>query len=585
MRNLMTPDLLAAFRRFPVPILCTFALYISYLALRFEEAVIFVPCCFFFFGVGRLLAEVHGWKAWKEGLFGIVGGIGGTFLLSASAATGSPQAFILAVLLMVGVAPFIGRRSDDFSFWYYNRQLWGGTALACLAALLVIGGISAIVASVEYLFSVPMPFYSFRHVIAFGCIVYAPIAALAAVPQNFDVRQEECSSEKSILFLLNWILAPLAIVYFVILYAYGLKMLMLWEIPKGQISFMVAGFGALGIVTYLIGWPLREISKRHVAFLYKHFFTLLLPPAVLMAVAIGIRIHHYGLTEDRYLVALLAAWFLGLGALYTLRPRASLKFIMISLMVLMFGASFGPWGIVSMSQRSQVGILKDVLARNNMLDNGRAVPRTGEITVEDEKKISSIVVYLSGQERLGRAATDLLPPQGLTGRRNKQRVSLAQTMQALDLEYVPAHRQGRIAGDGSTMMEFHARTSYNTFDTAGYDHLYAGLYLHSTKDGSDMRRPVDHSGREAGTLILRADDILFEPVGATPVSFNVTSLLPDVTESKPSSERPPIALEAAQGQYKFVINSMILNVYPDGKRTIREARGYLLVRDSAELPE
>jgi hypothetical protein len=77
-------------------------------------------------------------------------------------------------------------------------------------------------------------------------------------------------------------------------------------------------------------------------------------PLVLMGFAVGNRIYDYGVTDRRYLVALALIW-MTLGVLHSvIRSRKTLtRFLLLSGATLLLLASFGPWGMIEMSERSQ----------------------------------------------------------------------------------------------------------------------------------------------------------------------------------------------------------------------------------------
>jgi hypothetical protein len=74
----------------------------------------------------------------------------------------------------------------------------------------------------------------------------------------------------------------------------------------------------------------------------------------------------------------------------------SIKFTIGSLCLLAFLMSWGPWGMLSVSQRSQVGRLGRLLTKNGILVNGSVHKEHGKVSQEDAQEISSIVSYLNG---------------------------------------------------------------------------------------------------------------------------------------------------------------------------------------------
>lgn len=407
------PNVQNTVRRFPLSVLCSFIVFFNAVAGRdfignFSAFTILFVIGFFTCGIARLAAESRGWSSYKEASVGVFFAI---FAYIVVAVYGSGLPFLLLFLsafLLVFAAPFHRGNYNDLSFWNFQQQICTGIGLSILSALIFGGGISIALLSIKYLFDIDPPDIVFESLWLFAMFVYGPFNALSWVPQKFSVEPEECRAAPGLPFILNWILAPLALVYFLILYGYGLKILLEWELPRGNVAYMVTGFGALGILTYVSGWIMRDTGSILLRYLYKHFFSLLIPPVILLFVAIGVRIDAYGFTQDRYLVLLLAIWMGCMAVLYTLRPRTSLSPVFLSLAFMLFLASFGPWGAISLSERSQIARLKDVLARNEMLEDGKALPAEKPISFDDQSQISSILEYFS-QTRRGETVQKIMP--------------------------------------------------------------------------------------------------------------------------------------------------------------------------------
>ena len=77
----------------------------------------------------------------------------------------------------------------------------------------------------------------------------------------------------------------------------------------------------------------------------------------------------------------------------------NIKLIPVTLCLLCFLTSFGPWGAFSVSQRSQMNRLEKLLTANNILVDGKIKPMDKaahkNISDNDEGNISSIVHFLA----------------------------------------------------------------------------------------------------------------------------------------------------------------------------------------------
>jgi hypothetical protein len=127
----------------------------------------------------------------------------------------------------------------------------------------------------------------------------------------------------------------------------------------------------------------------------KWFYAALIPLDVMLLLAIGLRISNYGITEARYVVLILGLWLTGITFYFVLSKAKNIKMIPSSLCAVAFLASFGPWGALSISEKSQIARLESFLTKNQILVSGKITKDHAQVTFEDSKEISSIVRYLN----------------------------------------------------------------------------------------------------------------------------------------------------------------------------------------------
>ncbi len=102
--------------------------------------------------------------------------------------------------------------------------------------------------------------------------------------------------------LINFILSPVVILYTIIVYLYIAKIVALFELPKGELSFIVLSYLSLGIFCIALR---HLLEKPRWTFFYRYFNYFALIPLGLVWVGIFERIQQYGFTEARvYLVAI-----------------------------------------------------------------------------------------------------------------------------------------------------------------------------------------------------------------------------------------------------------------------------------------
>ena len=296
-----------------------------------------------------------------------------------------------ALVLLVTVAPFLGRRGIDDAFWEFNRAAWLGAAFGGIFALVLGAGASAVLMALETLFGLDIDgeLYGDVWLIAFAFIW--PWVALAAAPDALEAPPG--GGPPWIRIMAGALLVPIASVYLALLYAYALLILVTWELPRGNVASVVCGFAAMGVVTHMIAHPWRAGGNRWLALYCRHFYALLVVPIALLAVAVAVRVGDYGVTEARYVLIVVAVWLALLSASFLLR-RASLRLVPLSLAVLLLVGAHGPLSAVAVATRSQMAILEDALVGGGMFVDGRVVAAAEAIAEGDHRRLAGAIDYL-----------------------------------------------------------------------------------------------------------------------------------------------------------------------------------------------
>lgn len=537
--------------RFPVSSFCAFALFIiavltTHDVLNEEEwvlrTVVSLIVGYFWFGGMRLVAESMGSTQKRELLCGFLVYVPFVTLMMIAEDFGQYLIFIIpALLLFLMVAPYMKTRysnADDLSFWLFNRYLWAGVLISFLAIIIMTGGLHAAFASIEALFGVNLPNDIMGDIWAFSCLLVGPIYALSFVPKDFACGDEgECEQTPGLMFMLNWILAPLILIYFLILYAYFIKLLAIQELPLGVLAYMVTGFAGVGIATYLVGWPVRDKTGALMQKFYKYFFPALVIPVALQFLAIGERIYTFGVTEQRYMVALSAVWLAVLVGLFTFRKATSIKVMPGILMILLALAAFGPWGAVGMSGYSQMKRLEKLLTQYEILQDGKIVKTEAKIPFEDRKSISSKVDYLHDSNRQDRL-------RGWFPDKNDadwKKFSAYDMTKAMGFDYVSQYERG----NSDERFQFYSRAPHRTAtDVRGYDFISSNLYVYPRKKNDSRAMDTLQAGEEEVTWELSEDSILTVNVkGRGDVTFDLGAFVKKKRQESAAETQEEMALQ------------------------------------------
>ena len=140
---------------------------------------------------------------------------------------------------------------------------------------------------------------------------------------------------------------------------------------------MVMAYLLIGAITLLLAYPSRDTSGPLVRLFWRYWVWLAALPVLLLFIAVFRRIADYGVTEPRYLIALVGVWALILaGARILSGERFDLRIVPGALSLLMLAASFGPGGAVGFSVMSQKEELAAILTEKGVLVDGKIVPQT-----------------------------------------------------------------------------------------------------------------------------------------------------------------------------------------------------------------
>ena len=301
-------DTALAVKRFPLPALfCLLFCLCSILGYDKEGTYLAILFCGCFWLIGlQLFAESHAWRPLPFYALGLTIFAGMAWHLSTAPQLSIPLAFLGAGLFLgMFIAPFIGKRATGAEIWRFNYRLCLRIGFTLLAAIVLYLGLAGILTSLDFLFGLTFMDDMYGDAWLIVATFFSPLLAMAGIPTRFDTVEE--SYPKAMKLVLSCIAVPLLLVYAAILYSYAAKILITWELPKGGVAYLVTAFGGAGMMAYLASYPLhREPGVLRV--FGRWFFPILLVPLALFAVAIGVRIHAYGVTEERYAILLCFFW-------------------------------------------------------------------------------------------------------------------------------------------------------------------------------------------------------------------------------------------------------------------------------------
>ncbi|HLW19286.1 MAG TPA: DUF4153 domain-containing protein [Cyclobacteriaceae bacterium] len=269
--------------------------------------------------------------------------------------------------LVVSFSPFVMDKDID-GFWHYNITLLIRVLAAFLYAMVLFLGIMLALLALHLLFDLEFDNKIYPQLFILMIGFFNTLFFLSGVPKELH-PQEGIDAPKELKVFAQYILLPLLAVYLLILYGYGAKIVMIWDWPRGIVSYLIICVAVLGVTTFLLLYPYtRWEGNKWIKKATFAFCCLMIPLLVLLFIALSMRVGDYGFTVNRYLLFVLGIW-MAMVCLYFILGKGNIKFIPISLAALFFLSSFGPWGVFTVSENSQIDRLRSILSQVNLLAN------------------------------------------------------------------------------------------------------------------------------------------------------------------------------------------------------------------------
>lgn len=298
-----------------------------------------------------------------------------------------------ALHLYVSISRFT-QKNDTDAFWEFNKALFIRFIISTIYTVVLYIGLILCLATLIYLFKVKGIENLYVDIWFFCTFVFHILHFLAAIPIDSQEFRTNQSYPKGLQIFTQYLLIPLISVYALILYAYELKILIQWDLPRGKIAMMISTMAVLGILNLLLIYPRSKDEKEKWINKYsKYFYIGLLPLVGLLYFAIIKRLNDYGITEGRYYVFLIALWLTGISIYFLVSKRKEIRVIPISLLIASILSNFGPWGATEMTISSQFNKINQFLIDNQMLNNGKLVAPPIGMTKEKFKDTENTIRY------------------------------------------------------------------------------------------------------------------------------------------------------------------------------------------------
>lgn len=471
-------------------------------------------------------------------------------------------------------------------FWQYNKVLFLRFLTAVLYSSVLFLGLAGAILAVQTLFNINLQDEIYARLWVFIAGMFNTAFFLGGIPKPIEKLNTETDYPKGLKIFTQYVLISLVSIYLIILYAYTAKILVQMSLPKGWVANLILGFSVSGIFSLLLIYPIRELEENKWIKAFSRFYYFsLLPLVVLLFVAIGFRISEYGVTVERYIVAMLGVWLAVITLYFVFSKQKNIIFIPLTLTLFLLGSLIGPWGMFQTSERSQLKRLQSLLQKNNAFQNGKVIPLSADavekIKVRDINQINSIIEYIGrnhGYEKM----TALLPDscahaiQKDTSSYNKD----YEIQKCIGLYGAANYRSED--NEDEINLSFYCQQYQNLeeLEITGYDRLYEfnsynydspQTNIDSTKAGYSFLQNNRLSFFNYGNLMFNIDlDSISNRLKHLPRKQKYSV---DVTEKEMSCE----LLNSKNQQVKLMFRSLQLRV-TDTSQYVQSLNGYMLVK-------
>ncbi|MDQ6481734.1 DUF4153 domain-containing protein [Dyadobacter sp. LHD-138] len=364
----------------------------------------------FFLSLPMVLAIQLVWerRQWKNNIkIGLLGGTAALLVCYYFSINKNPSQtdyyrfllFMAAAHLLVSFAPFL-KYDEPNGFWQFNKTLFLQFLNAALYSTTLYLGLLIAIETVTFLFDIKFLFEIEADLFFAIFIFFHTVFFLSKIPENLENLEQQTDYPSGLKIFTQYVLLPLEVIYLLILYAYTGKILFQWQLPEGGVAYLVLAFSIAGILALLLLHPLRKSSKESWISLFSHrFYLALLPLIILLFTGIFRRINDYGVTENRYLVAVLAFWLAGITIYFLTIKRSDIRWIPLTLSIISFIMVVGPWNIFKVAESSQLNQFHEILVKNKLVNKENKIVGKAVLPDEEYNQLFSIIQFFREREK------------------------------------------------------------------------------------------------------------------------------------------------------------------------------------------
>lgn len=281
------------------------------------------------------------------------------------------------------------------SFWEFNKSLFLRFITASVYTLVTYIGLSGAILASHELFGFFTNSKTYMSLFIWCNIFFQSCIFLAGIKNKENLYDEQIIYPNPLKIFAQYILLPIASLYLFILYAYEIKIIFLYSLPKGWVSSLIIAYAILGLFCFLLLHPIKDNDEnKWVRSTLKYFYWSNIPLLGLLFVSVIVRINQYGITTERYYILGLSLWLAGITFYGVISKNLNIKLIPISLAIVHLLLVIGPVNGFMVSRISQQNRLEKLLVKNQLFDGTKIITNPKPIEKTDAEQIRSIVSFL-----------------------------------------------------------------------------------------------------------------------------------------------------------------------------------------------
>ena len=305
-------------------------------------------------------------------------------------------AWLAALVVLIPFCSF-WREKDDLKSWHFILSLCAALVISGVIAMVMTGGLEGLVYGTAALFDLDVS-KKVPAVILIVCVVLLfGLLFLALVPYAERKHNNSAEMPSFLKKSVSWLLIPLLGCYILVLYIYGINILVHWELPKGMISWLVSAVMAGYLICYILLYPQVTIRQSWQSKLITFWLPIaILPLLVLMTVGVIRRFIDYGITAPRLYLLTLLLWFYAVYIIMLVVKRKRFRWIFLSLAVLFLLSSGHPLNYYRLCKPVLITKIEKTIAEKQLAVpfNLYSLEDNSLLTVEEANELYTNISYV-----------------------------------------------------------------------------------------------------------------------------------------------------------------------------------------------